>query len=125
MRPEVVIALGAVALLGGLGMYRWRRISHYPIGLGYNSFSPDKRYRAYATTLHDVSFFGRRSAFYSFEVEDCETQRTIAHHRTPSMREDDADDLSEPCIYWLRSGEARRVRVALGDRTYWEYEIAS
>jgi hypothetical protein len=123
--PTTIAAVAVGALLAGAALYRYSRIRHYPIGLGYNSFSPDKRYRAYATTLHDVSFFGRRSAFYSFELEDCDAQRTIAQHRTPPMPDDEAEDFSEPCIHWWWESDARRVRVALGDRVYWEYDIAA
>jgi hypothetical protein len=122
MTTSAITTVVAGTLLTSAALYRYTRIRD-PIGFGYNSFSPDRRYRAFATTFHGVSFFGRRRAFYKFEVEDCEAHRTIALQRTPWMAEDEAEDLSEPCISWWWEPDARRVRVAIGDRTYWEYDF--
>src|SRR3954454_9276591 len=125
LSTPVIIAIVIVVLIAGASLYRYSQMPRAPIGLGYNSYSPDKRYRAYATTLHQVSFFGRRTAFYEFELEDCHGQRTIVIYRTPPMPEAEAEDLSEPCIYWWWESDPRRVRVALRDRVFWEYDIAA
>jgi hypothetical protein len=120
-----LLSIAIAVLIVGASLYRFSQMPRAPIGLGYNSYSPDKQYRAYATTLHQVSFFGRRTAFYEFELEDCQGQRTIAKHRTSPMPEAEAVDLSEPCIYWWWEPDARRVRIALRDKIYWEHDIVS
>ena len=123
MNTVSIIGLCAIPCIAGVGVfYRYRQISHLPFGTGCSVVSPDGRYRAYATQFVDVSFWGRTSWFYGFEVEECEASRTLAKHRTPRMARQETDEFcSEVRICW--ASDAPRVSVALRDRILWEYDL--
>jgi hypothetical protein len=124
MTSTTIAAVIVVVALGAGVAYRYSQIRIYPVGVGWNMSSPNGRYRAFATTFFDRSFFGRHTAFYGFEIEDCTEKRTVVEERTPPMPESEAEELgSEACIHW--SPDSRSVRVVVGYRTLWEYEISA
>jgi len=117
-----LVQLAAAAALVLAGVYRYWRIRLYPTGLGYNLVSPNGRFHAYATTFYDVSFFGRRTAFYEFEVEDKALVRRVICHKTARIAQKLAHDLgADARIDW--STDSLRLRVVVNSEALWEYEI--
>lgn len=84
--------------------------------------SPNQPYRAFATEFVDVSFWGRTTWFYVFEVEECDTGRTLAKHQTPPMAHQETDQFcTEVCIRW--TPDVQRVQVELRDQLLWQSEF--
>jgi hypothetical protein len=120
---QILAVILTSALVAG-AIYRYCQVRHYPIGIGWSTLSPDGRYCVHATTFYDRSFFGRRTEFYEFEVEDRVEKRAVIKERTKPMPEDEAEDLaSEECIRW--SADSKSVAVVVGWRTLWEYHIGA
>ncbi|HEY7090197.1 MAG TPA: hypothetical protein VH518_19020 [Tepidisphaeraceae bacterium] len=115
-------ALGTIAATAIAAGWRCWKTPFYPVGIGFNLVSPDGRFHAFATTFYDVSFFGRRSAFYRFEVEDKTTSQTVGCHQTERIAETAAHNLgAEAKIEW--ASDSRSLRVIVKSELLWEYEI--
>ena len=110
-----LVQLAAAAAFVLAGVYRYWGIRLYPIGLGYNLVSPDGRFQAYATTFYDVSFFGRRSAFYQFEVEDKTLVRRVICHQTAPIAQSVAHNLgADARIDWSTDSLRLKGRSRFG-----------
>lgn len=129
MNTITLVGLCALPCIIGLGVfYRYKKVSWMPFGTGFSIASPDGRYRAFATSFGDESFWGLKTRFYGFEVTDNIAGTTIARYETPRRpdhdpkNEGEVDFYSEVVVTW--SADSRRVRVELRGNTLWEHDIA-
>ena len=79
-RTSIIVPAAVVLLLGGMAVYRGLQVIYYPVGEGRYEESPDGRFEADATLMHDESFWGRRTTWYEFEVIEKNSGRVVASH---------------------------------------------
>lgn len=121
--PTIITATLFGALLAAACLHRYRQMRVFPLGFGWSQLSPDTRYIAHATELEDVSFFGRHTWSYEFQIVDCAARCPVVTQHTPRVRQPGAEDfMSQVRIQW--TSDSQRVRVSVGEHTLWEKEIA-
>ena len=71
-----MLIVGAM-LIAGAAAWRWVQVLPYPLGSGQYQVSPDGRYEAHASEMHDEGFWGSERDYYELSVLDKSSHKSI------------------------------------------------